>query len=870
MSSLSLDHSTFSALTGHDRPFAWQERLYSRFIEGTVPAALDLPTGLGKTSVIALWLTALARQMAEGAPRLPRRLVYVVDRRAVVDQATREAEKLCAALAHKAELGAMRRALGLGDGEALAISTLRGQHADNRQWLADPSRPAIIVGTVDMIGSRLLFSGYGVSPNMRPMHAGLLAVDTLVLLDEAHLVPAFQRLLEAVAGLRDASPWHTGTLWPERNLIRPLQVLPLSATQIDGAAQGPQETGDRAQVFTLSDDDVTRDAPVQERLNAPKALTLRAIASGGKEDDRLAEAMAAAARELVAGDNGMPNRRRLIVYCDKRTVAQNVLGRLDKKDALKGVADLELFVGARRVHERERAARRLEELGFLAGGGDGGGEARDRPAILIATSAAEVGVDLDADDLICDLVPLERMIQRFGRVNRRGRRSDTRVLVFHPEPLPEKAAHAAQLPHVLAALGKLDGDASPLALRRLAGQHGALVRKASTPPPLYPPLTRATVEAWALTNLPRHTGRPRIDPWLRGWIEDAEPQAEILWRTHLPWPENGTPQERAVNAFFASARPHLLEVLETSANAIAELLLARAEALGKTMGGDASASEDGEEGRLCEAWRQGVILLDRGNEYAGHIPMEELLGMKKRDLAERIAYHRIVAPAALGGLAESGLLDRKSGAPALALDTIADRDVQTWLGFRVREEESGDGAWRTDARFLRNPEAESDDSPHELVVEVFRGEREAPLLGEPAITRRTQRLLEHIDWVRDEVERLADRLALPGDLREVLRLAALAHDVGKARQTWQRAMRGDVRDPWAKTTSCNAHMLAGFRHEFASVLDMAAGSMLSQIAYPEALRAHVAEVRKALAELPQEHQDLALHLIAAHHGRARP
>src|SRR5271156_2682753 len=86
----------FAALAG-PRPFRWQRRLFERLVEGHVPAALDLPTGLGKTSVIALWLVA----RAYGA-KLPRRLVYVVDRRAVVDQATDEAEKLRNALEGKA------------------------------------------------------------------------------------------------------------------------------------------------------------------------------------------------------------------------------------------------------------------------------------------------------------------------------------------------------------------------------------------------------------------------------------------------------------------------------------------------------------------------------------------------------------------------------------------------------------------------------------------------------------------------------------------------------------------------------------------------------------------------------------------------
>src|SRR5581483_11494141 len=79
----------FESLTGNAH-FPWQWELYRRFVAGMFPTSCNIPTGLGKTSVVALWLIALASHPA----RLPRRLVYVVNRRTVVDQTTSEVEKL--------------------------------------------------------------------------------------------------------------------------------------------------------------------------------------------------------------------------------------------------------------------------------------------------------------------------------------------------------------------------------------------------------------------------------------------------------------------------------------------------------------------------------------------------------------------------------------------------------------------------------------------------------------------------------------------------------------------------------------------------------------------------------------------------------
>jgi hypothetical protein len=86
---MDFDRSTFfdegfRALTGHN-PLRWQQRLFAHFVMDRpgarrLPDAPDIPTGLGKTSVIPIWLLALAAQAREGMPSLPRRLVYVVNR----------------------------------------------------------------------------------------------------------------------------------------------------------------------------------------------------------------------------------------------------------------------------------------------------------------------------------------------------------------------------------------------------------------------------------------------------------------------------------------------------------------------------------------------------------------------------------------------------------------------------------------------------------------------------------------------------------------------------------------------------------------------------------------------------------------------
>jgi CRISPR-associated endonuclease/helicase Cas3 len=193
----------------------------------------------------------------------------------------------------------------------LPISTLRGAYVDNRDWLDDPAGPAIVVGTVDMFGSRLLFQRYGASTKMRPYQAGLLGVDTLVVLDEAHLVPPFAHLLRCI----ERDPSLRPQAEADRECLPRFAVLPLSATQRETPKALPPATREceGRPPFRLNEDDAS-DRTVAQRLGARKQLCLVPLAE--KDQDKQ---VAQAAWEL-ATRSGKPTR--VVVFCDRR----------DKKD----------------------------------------------------------------------------------------------------------------------------------------------------------------------------------------------------------------------------------------------------------------------------------------------------------------------------------------------------------------------------------------------------------------------------------------------------------------------------------------------------------------------------------------------------------
>lgn len=881
---------SFRALTGYDA-MRWQSRLFiEHFQEGNLPDSVSIPTGLGKTAVMAVWLIAFAWQVRAGSkPKLPRRLVYVVDRRAVVDQSTSFAERLRENL-EKPEAAELRSALGSLIDRKLAISTLRGQFVDDREWLEDPSQLAIIVGTVDMSGSRLLFEGYGVSRKMRPYHAGLLGADALVLLDEAHLVQPFEALLAEIAGNADnrygESVGAQHAALPHSSIIPKFQLLPLSAT-------GRRRT---ATPFSLQEKDFREDgkivdAETYERLSAKKHLTLQELG-----EKKLENALAEQAWAL-SGAGTQPVR--VIVFCDERKVAESVKGALEKLAKDESVRErIELFVGARRVRERTKAQTDLQALGFLAG--EGGKQTQ--PSFLVATSAGEVGVDLDADHMTCDLVTWERMVQRFGRVNRRGGegRQARIVVVLIPEPKPpelkadadEKARkrHEAMLEKHKKEVeagrktkkpfreglnkGGDEGlfDVSSEALWRLNETArtdealAKLIADASTQPLLRPALNRALVDAWAMTSLPEHTGRPEVAPWLRGWV-DEQPQTAVAWRKYLPV-RSGTPaSKKEIEDFFEAAPLHVSETLETESWRVMKWLKERAAKLDKIPDADKKLKENDVV----------AMLLKMDGSLVGSIKLGDLLGDAKNkndkkileEIERDIRGKSLVVDARFGGL-QSGLLKNDvNDAPVTADDTndnnkwTESSDGKPVIRFRILErgeesDEVREKDWRESLRFDLERRVDGE-ATRWLSVQKWRDSSNNE--NDRSISRRSQSLVEHQSWAAKRAEDMGKRLRLPDDYVCALSIAARLHDEGKNGRNWKRAAfvesyarkLGTPGQSLAKTPKFNWRLLEGYRHEF--------GSLPYAKDDPEF---------KKLQEQNADLAELVLHLIAAHHGYARP
>ncbi len=807
----------FKILTETEGPFPWQIDLYKKwFVDGRFPSSCNLPTGVGKTSVIAIWLIALMNQ----PEKMPRRLVYVVNRRTVVDQTTDEVQKLRENLPKLNDLADHTR--------PLAISTLRGQFADNREWAADPSRPAVICGTVDMIGSRLLFSGYGVGFKSKPLHAGFLGQDVLLVHDEAHLEPAFQTLLVEIEKEQKRC-----------NEFRKFHVMELSATSRENGAEEQ-----KANSFELTEAEknppaLIPDLPtkpihhVWRRQKANKALNLTPI-----EDEKvLAGKIARLALEHK--DSG----RAVLVFVRTVEDVEKVIKNLPKDSA-------EQLTGTLRGLERDGLVNRPIFQRFLPASNRKNDAS---PAIgtvyLVCTSAGEVGVNISADHMVCDLSTFESMTQRFGRVNRFGDHDDSKIDVVYSKEFKESVLDQRRK-KALELLKQINSNASPLALSKL---DPATCREAFAPTPAILPATDILFDAWALTTIRgKLPGRPPVEPYLHGiGISEWQPP-----ETHVAWRED---VEIIIGPLLERFMPE--DLLQDYPIKPHELLRDRSDRVFAHLQQIAARHPD------APVW-----IVDMRDSI-------EITTLKKLTDADKRSIHNttILLPPGVGGLTATGILDGaavqnkptanqggETDQMASVVSKVPHDVADEWYKDKERKERRRYRRWDDSTvppgmRLVRivdiAPDSDGDEkSDGRRFWYWFVQPRSADDDGSRT-ARTAQELAPHLQAVEREALRIATRLGMlqnnPTEAQAVI-LAAKWHDLGKKRDIWQRSI-GNLNPDIVLAKSgpgMKPRDISSYRHEF--------GSLIDATALPE------------FQSLDEETKNLVLHLVAAHHGRARP
>ena len=385
----------FQKATGHT-PYSFQRNLAT--LED-FPELIKIPTGMGKTDAVILgWLWRRRFDPRdEVRQRTPRRLVYCLPMRVLVEQ-TRDKTKQWLD-----QLGILAASPGddnavtgfaesnMGEDKRIAVTVLMG--GEEREWWdLYPERDAIIIGTQDMLLSRALNRGYGMSRYRWPTHFGLLNNDCLWVMDEVQLMgrglatttqlQTFRHRLGAMEPFPARSVWMSATL--EERWLGTVDFDP--GTSI-------------AWTLTLGKDDLAEPA-IQSRIQAKKILERVETGAGDRKG---------LAGEIL--DKHQAGARTLVIMNTVRS-ATDLHKELSKR---KPDAKLVLIHSRFRPPDRQEVVRDLLEVPGPEG------------TIIVSTQVVEAGVDVSAKVLFTELAPWPALVQRLGRCNRAGEYDEARV-----------------------------------------------------------------------------------------------------------------------------------------------------------------------------------------------------------------------------------------------------------------------------------------------------------------------------------------------------------------------------------------------------------------------------------------------------------
>ena len=801
----------FKKLTDNE-PYPWQNDLYEKFLHGDIPNILDIPTGLGKTSVMAIWLLAFAKQLnSKQHGKIPTRLVYVVDRRVIVDQASEEAETIRSKLEKNSEIF----------GELvcrLNINKLRGGGgmADDREWLKHPNNPTITIGTIDMIGSRLLFSGYGLGNKIKPFYAGLIGQDSLIVLDETHLSPAMESLLN------DVKKISTSTI----DELLPPKILLMSATQRDNEFN-------KEMTLTLSENDY-ENKNVKKRYESTKNLELV------KSDD--------VNKTIIEHAKKMQGS--VLVYLQKPRDVKIISDEL--KSAKKNVVTL---TGTIRGFERDNLVDNDTYKLIL---NNFHGDISVKSGFLISTSAGEVGADFDADHMVCDLTTLDSLIQRLGRINRSGGRVAKITIVYSDDVIKKSKKFKPMLEKTRDRLTELTKNgiynANPRNLAKIKNKDEMF-----SPKPDIQPLTNDILNMWSMTSIyDKYLSRPYVTYWLHGKSEFDTPETFVAWRDDIKYIVNL--DESEIESVIDSHRilPH--ELVRDKFKNVYDLLKKlnyRDKIILITTNGNYKSVKISDIKE--EDLKFTTVLLPCS---VGGLNSDGFLDAVQKDLvrdvADDIKYAKQYKPVITEKMKYGEQLQNKWNL-LKRYRVLIKKEKKSDIYTQYVVEEFGKGKineklhdWLKDKHvrckyIAQLPDsADEDDGEKEsreihYYVEVR--QQSMQCLGE-------KKLDEHLCDTEKEAEKIINRLTISQNIKDAVVIAAKFHDTGKERCFWQDCMHVAENDrPLAKTKyKVKPLHMKGFRHEFASLLDSISENEIKN----------------------HKESELIMHLISAHHGWARP
>ena len=828
--------SYFRGVHGYD-PFPWQVRLTNTVLEtGRWPEVIDVPTGCGKTATLDTAIFCLAAR----PEAFPRRVVFVIDRRIIVDQVYETATRIKEALKSASEgtlLRIKQRLAEIAEGDPLGVAALKGGVPIDNRWASRPDQPSVLVSTVDQFGSRLLFRGYGVSKGMRPIHAGLAGNDCLVILDEVHLSRPFAETLGTVRNL-EGGP-----------LPRRFQVVEMSAT--------PHNTA--AVPFQLVDSDLEDSEMLRKRATATKECAITLI-PGRFADQAIPKAVTRLLKEEL------PNTARSVgvivnrVHTARETyrtlreagyTAHLVTGRMRPLDRIHILEQIATAV------DPERTETDLADL-----------------TVVVATQAIEVGADFSFDALITECAPVDSLRQRFGRLDRRGTFEErtgapARAWILgvssdmkakKPDPVYGDAAKATWS-ELEARFEKNRFDVGPD-----SSDLQEFPEEAYAPPQQAPLLLNTHLEAWTQTN-PEPIVQPPLDPFLHGLGQSANTDVAVVWRYDHS------------HDTLKLVPPRPAEYLQVPIGA-AKSWLAQGEARSEEV---PVADVDMAAPQLSRRRTETTFTAHRWRGFDEEPePIKDVGGLQPGNV--------LLVDPDVGGLT-AGTWDPTSSEPVNDLGDQAQsygRRVTLRLDPRIYADATdlmGNEESDTPTRDLITDwiKTSLDGSSDSWMVAALRNlckgfdinldeDRNYPIITEKTVDSSTWdgsdaaasftgaevTLRKHMDGVGKRAATFARRLGLPREIGTDLRLAGRLHDLGKVDERFQAQLVGGdpvklamLEEPLAKSAPGTRRVYSyprGMRHEIAST----------------------ALVKSNPATLAEAHDpDLVLHLIITHHGHGR-